>query len=168
MPKQGKALENMAKHLTKAERDARAKGEQETTPKRTNAKLVMPPYVKNDKIAAKYWRSILKRMAGVYLLDDLDSEPFGVYCAMLSRHDTAQGLTAVLLDDVRNGELKPDERKGLLEELNGLMAEVQSLDRVILQYADKLGLTPAGRVRLARKRAEAVAEPTPDSDLFGE
>ena len=40
----------------------------------------------------------------------------------------------------------------------------------ILQYAEKLGLTPSGRVRLAQKRAQAAAgaRADPDSDLYGD
>ena len=38
----------------------------------------------------------------------------------------------------------------------------------ILQYAEKLGLTPAGRVRLAQKRAAAAEAKDPDGDLFGD
>ena len=46
---------------------------------------------------------------------------------------------------------------------------MQSLERNILQYAEKLGLTPSGRVRLAQKRAAAAAEnKDPDGDLFGD
>ena len=47
---------------------------------------------------------------------------------------------------------------------------MQSLERNILQYAEKLGLTPSGRVRLAQKRAQAAAgaRADPDSDLYGD
>ena len=48
--------------------------------------------------------------------------------------------------------------------------KMQPLERNILQYAEKLGLTPSGRVRLAQKRAQAAAEARtdPDSDLYGD
>jgi len=52
-----------------------------------------------------------------------------------------------------------------LDTVNGKM---QSLERNILQYAEKLGLTPSGRIRLAQKRAEQAAVKDPDSDLFGD
>ena len=53
--------------------------------------------------------------------------------------------------------------------LDAVSAKMQSLERNILQYAEKLGLTPSGRVRLAQKRAAAAAESRdPDGDLFGD
>ena len=54
--------------------------------------------------------------------------------------------------------------------LDAVSGKMQSLERNILQYAEKLGLTPSGRVRLAQKRAQAAAEARadPDGDLFGD
>ena len=54
--------------------------------------------------------------------------------------------------------------------LDTVSSKMQSLERNILQYAEKLGLTPSGRVRLAQKRAQAAAEARadPDGDLFGD
>ena len=54
--------------------------------------------------------------------------------------------------------------------LDAVSGKMQSLERNILQYAEKLGLTPSGRVRLAQKRAQAAAEARadPDSDLYGD
>jgi len=51
-----------------------------------------------------------------------------------------------------------------------MSGKMQSLERNILQYAEKLGLTPSGRVRLAQKRAQAAAaaQADPDGDLFGD
>ena len=49
------------------------------------------------------------------------------------------------------------------------MTKLQGQERSILQYADKLGLTPTGRVHLARKRAaQANGEVGDDDDLFGD
>nr|DAH46644.1 MAG TPA: terminase small subunit [Caudoviricetes sp.] len=44
--------------------------------------------------------------------------------------------------------------------------KLQKLEKSILSYAKDLGLTPAGRAQLARKRAAAV-EVDPDADLYG-
>ena len=54
--------------------------------------------------------------------------------------------------------------------LDAVSGKMQSLERNILQYAEKLGLTPSGRVRLAQKRAQAAAEARadPDGDLYGD
>ena len=61
-----------------------------------------------------------------------------------------------------------DDRLAALGKLDAMSGKLQSLERNILQYAEKLGLTPSGRVRLAQKRAEAAAaEVDPDGDLYG-
>ena len=59
------------------------------------------------------------------------------------------------------------DRVEAVGKLDALTGKLQALERNILQYAEKLGLTPSGRVRLAQRRAqEAAAEP--DDDLFGD
>ena len=136
-----KALGAQAKHLTKEEIEAREEAEAAYLPQRP-AKLKMPAAVKDDKAAAVYWRSILKRMEGTGILDDLDAEILGIYCLCLSRRDQ--------LDPVEN-------IKALL-----------TLEKQILAYADKLGLTPESRIRLARKHAAKAADPTQVDDLFGD
>lgn len=169
MPKPVKTLENMAKHMTKAEQSIRADAETATLPNRPSVKLKPPAYVRADKTAAKYWREILKRMEGISLLDDLDTEILGVYCAMLSRRDTTQALFAAVLDQSEAQELDGETRVAVLGKLDGLMAKLQGQERSILQYADKLGLTPSGRVHLARKRAaKAAGEAEEADDLFGD
>ena len=64
------------------------------------------------------------------------------------------------------------DRKALAPEetdkLDSLASKLASLERSLIQYADKLGFTPQGRVRLAQKRASAMTEDDPDADLFGD
>ena len=136
MSANAKPLENQTKHLTNAEKAARQAAEEAYLPNR-KAKLKMPEAVKADKAAASYWRSILKRMEGTGILDDLDAEILGIYCLGLSRRDQ---LT----------EIKP----------------LLTLQKQLLAYADKLGLTPESRVRLARKRAAQETEAI--DPLFGD
>ena len=57
--------------------------------------------------------------------------------------------------------------RGAVSKLDTLTGKLQALERNVLQYADKLGLTPSGRVRLAQQRAKA-AETETDDDLFGD
>lgn len=137
MPANVKTGENMAKHRTKAEIEARETAEAAYLPQRT-ARIKMPATVKEDKAAAAYWRSILKRMEGTAILDDLDAEILGIYCLGLARRDRLQ-------------EIKP----------------LLTLEKQLLSYADKLGLTPEGRVRLARKKAAQDSDGIKD-DLFGD
>ena len=63
--------------------------------------------------------------------------------------------------------MTPDELVEAVSKLDTLTGKLQALERNILQYADKLGLTPSGRVRLAQKRAAAMGEAQTD-DLFGD
>ena len=166
MPAQAKPMENMTKNLTKAEREAREQAEAETLPSRPHVNLKAPAYVRNDKAAVKYWRQTIKRMEGIELLDDLDTEMLAVYCTMLSRRDSMNELCRKILTDAEAGSLDTDQRLESMEKLDRLMMKLQGQEKTILQYADKLGLTPSGRVRLARKRAEGRI-PSDDDDLFG-
>lgn len=169
MPKAPKTLDNMSKKLTKAERAAREEAEAAVLPERISVKLRPPAYVRDDKTAAKYWRGILKRMEGISLLDDLDTEILGVYCSMLSRRDSTQALFADLLKQSDADDLDADGKVAILGKMDSLMVKLQGQERSILQYADKLGLTPSGRVHLARKRAaKATGDVGEDDDLFGD
>lgn len=169
MAKQAKALDAMSKNLTKAERMARTEAEAAVMPDRSRVNLKAPAYVRSDKAAAKYWRSILKRMEGISILDDLDTEILAVYCSMLSRRDDTQAMYARLLEQSESAELDIEAVVAALGKMDGLLVKLQGQERSILQYADKLGLTPSGRVALARKRAAKVGSDVgEDDDLFGD
>lgn len=149
MATQAKALENQTKHLTEAERAARLEAEKAVRPKRDKVNLRKPKGL--TKEAGKYWRSILARMDGLEILDDLDSEMLGVYCSMLAELDALRGLL--------------NERLVEGAELGKLFEQVTKREGLLHTYADKLGLTPQGRMRLALRRATAEADP--DDALFG-
>ena len=197
MPAATKNSENMTKHLTQAEAELRQQAEREVIPQRKKLKLKKPAFVARNKRANAYWNQILKRMEGLVLLDDLDSEMLAGYCSMLARRDQ----TILLVNDLyarlgvsgaveplpgkkpdgalsdEEGErsaqappdpMTPDELIEAVSKLDTMTGKLQALERNLLQYAEKLGLTPSGRVRLAQKRAQAAAEPEPDDDLFGD
>lgn len=169
MPKKAKCLENTTKHLTKAEREAREAAESVTIPSREIVSLKAPSYVKSDTAAKKYWDSILERMQGYAILDDLDAEVLGVYCSMLSRRDATDKLLAPLEKAVKKKDVETGDLLKLSAQIESLIGKLQGQERIILTYADKLGLTPAGRISLARKRtAQAGAEVDPDDDLYGD
>lgn len=187
----------MTKHLTRAEREAREQAEAAVLPDRgREAKLKKPAIVSSSKRANAYWNQILKQMEGLVLLDDLDSTVLAGYCSMLARRDQTTLLIGQLMDRLgvhgavedgakrrkkdaalsdqewedsakANPAMSPDELLEAAAKLDALTGKLQALERNILQYADKLGLTPSGRVRLAQRRAQAAAE-EPDSDLFGD
>jgi len=79
----------------------------------------------------------------------------------------AQPLQGLVEGLIPLGEVEPDDILEAMGKLNVLHGKLHALDRTLLQYAEKLGLTPSGRVRLAQQRAKA-AEPEPDDDLFGD
>ena len=197
MPAAVKAAENMTKHLTQAEREAREQAEADVLPDRgRKAKLRKPAIVSSNKRANAYWNQTLKQMKGLVLLDDLDSTVLAGYCSMLARRDQTTLLVNQLMkrlgvqDAVESGAkrrksdaaltdrewedsaqdapiMTPDELVEAVSKLDTLTGKLQALERNILQYADKLGLTPSGRVRLAQKRAAAMGEAQTD-DLFGD
>lgn len=168
MPEAVKSSENMAKHLTKAEREARLQAEDEVLPRRLRPKLKKPAFISGNKRANAYWNQILKRMECLALLDDLDSEMLAGYCSMLARRDETILLVGQLTDRLGVADMEPDDILEAMGKLNVLNGKLQALDRTLLQYAEKLGLTPSGRVRLAQQRAKAAADPEPDGDLFGD
>ena len=168
MPKAAKNSANMTKHLTHEELEIRRQAEDDILPRRARPKLKKPGFVSKDKQANAYWNQILKRMEGLALLDDLDSEMLAGYCSMLSRRDETILLVSQLTERMCVADMKPDETLAAMSKLNGIHGSLRTLDRTLLQYAEKLGLTPSGRVRLAQKRAQAATDQDPDSDLFGD
>ena len=198
MPAATKNLENMTKHMTQAEAELRQQAEREVIPQRKKLKLKKPAFVARNKRANAYWNQILKRMEGLVLLDDLDSEMLAGYCSMLARRDQTillvndlyarlgvSGAVEPLPGKKPDGALSdeewersaqappdpmtPDELIEAVSKLDTMTGKLQALERNLLQYAEKLGLTPSGRVRLAQKRAAAAAEnKDPDGDLFGD
>ena len=199
MPAATKNSENMTKHLTQAEAELRQQAEREVIPQRKKLKLKKPAFVARNKRANAYWNQILKRMEGLVLLDDLDSEMLAGYCSMLARRDQTillvndlyarlgvSGAVEPLPGKKPDGALSdeewersaqappdpmtPDELIEAVSKLDTMTGKLQALERNLPQYAEKLGLTPSGRVRLAQKRAQAAAEARadPDGDLFGD
>lgn len=137
MPVKAKAGENLAKHLTKDEIAAREQAERETLPLRDLA-MKPPRMLKGNSAAKRYWNSVLERMEGYAILDVLDSDTLGIYCLQMARRD------------------KLEKDMADAEDASAAAKELQSLEKLLLSYAEKLGLTPASRVALARKRAAAV------------
>ena len=166
MPTAAKTVAAMGKHLTKAEIEAREAAESGVIPQRDEVKLEIPNIVKKDSIAKKYWISILKRMEGLSILDDLDSEMLSGYCLQLARRDRLVALHLKMTKDTAK-EKDAELSLKLIDKLDTLTAKLSKLDTSLLTYADKLGLTPTGRARLAQKRAETENQAAdPDADLY--
>ena len=147
-----KHSENMVKHLTKAELEARKAAEDAVMPERKAVLKV---------------KSILERMDGLAILDDLDGEMLAVYCSALSRRDSLNALCRALIANMEK-EPSAGHRLEMTDRLDGLIGKLQGHEKTLLSYADKLGMTPEARARLARKRAAQETARDPDDDLFGD
>lgn len=170
MPAKVKVLGNQTKHLTKEEIEAREAAEESTMPVREIVQLKKPRFLNGNAAAGYYWKLTVGRMAGLAILDDLDSEQLGVYCQMLARAEILYRQSADASKTLRDAIKTKDSKQigSALEAVAGVEKTLQALERRILQYAEKLGLTPTGRVHLARKRAAAAAMPEEADDLFGD
>ena len=169
MPTPPKAVDNMAKNLTAEERALREQAERGVIPDRgREVKLEKPAIMTKNAAAGRYWKKVLERMRGLVILDDLDSDALGVYCVMMARYETQCKLLSQVFKQLKEAADDPETVAEAVSKLDTVNGKMQSLERNILQYAEKLGLTPSGRIRLAQKRAEQVAVKDPDGELFGD
>jgi P27 family predicted phage terminase small subunit len=134
------------KHWTVAEVQARQQAEESLT-RKTKVRLKAPEWL--SKEALQVWKRILKQTKGLQLLDNLDENMLAIYCDTMVKY---QQLSGPRLDE--NG--KPEVLSA-----EGIKA-LQAYARLLAGYADKLGLTPAGRARLAKREADKKL------DEFGE
>lgn len=129
-----------------------------------------PAIMTKNAAAGRYWRKVLERMDGLVILDDLDSDALGVYCVMLARYESQCKVLTQVTNQLKDAKGDPETVADAVAKMDAVSGKMQSLERNILQYAEKLGLTPSGRVRLAQKRAQAAADAAadPDGDLYGD
>lgn len=169
MPTLPKALDSMTKNLTAEERALREQAEKGVIPDRgREVRLERPAIMTKNAAAGRYWKKVLERMRGLVILDDLDSDALGVYCVMMARYEQQCKLLALVSKQLKEAKDDPEAVSEAVSKLDTVNGKMQSLERNILQYAEKLGLTPSGRIRLAQKRAEQAAQTDPDGDLFGD
>ena len=186
LPTPVKTANNMSKHLTKAERAAREAQESRVGfgGSRSSAgdpgpgafggsgnpgikasgsgerKIKRPKLLKDDKAAAANWTRILKTMEGLDILDALDADTLGIYCAKLARRDELQEIYMQ-----RRKAYAEEQDRAQLKDMLALNEDLRAIERELLNYAGKLGLTPESRARLARRMAEQE-DGDPDADLF--
>lgn len=121
------------KHWTKSEIESREQAETEM--RRSSIRLMKPAWLTDE--ARKVWERTRKQAAEIGIIDNLDAEMLAVYCDVIVKY----GKLSKSITDA--AAIDPDTVKLL-----------QSYARLIAQYADKLGFTPAARARLAKKRAD--------------
>jgi P27 family predicted phage terminase small subunit len=131
MPTPPKRLENTSKHWTNREIEARERAEQGL---RRSKRVVLkaPDWLSDD--ARKVWDSVRRKLRGIELLDSLDTDMLAIYCDAVAQYRNIVKL-GVLNDD--------------------LAKQAQAWARLTASYAEKLGLTPNSRARLAKKKAES-------------
>ena len=171
MPTPVKSLDNMTKKLTNEEREIRQQAEEGVIPDRgRESRMEKPAIMTKNAAAGRYWKKILERMDGLVILDDLDSDALGVYCVMMARYEQQCKLLTLAAKQLKDARDDAQAVSDAVAKLDAVSGKMQSLERNILQYAEKLGLTPSGRVRRAQKRAQAAADARadPDGDLFGD
>jgi phage terminase small subunit len=117
------------KHWTAAEVAARQSAAEEI--QREQVKLRVPDWL-NDE-ARKVWRRIVDQTKGWTLLDNVDELMLANYCMLTVKFRKLDGL-----DEMSDEQIKA----------------YQAYARLLANYADKLGLTPGGRARWAKKKAE--------------
>lgn len=159
MPTKTKTLDNMSKHLTSDEIAARQDAEEHVMPTRAITKR--PRYIRAKSREQKIWDKVLAGMKGYDILDLLDADTLGLYCSKLARWEEIEHAYSQLRERYREDGYQGKD----LKLLASLSSELQSLEAGILTYATKLGLTPDGRARLARRLADQQA-PGADDDLF--
>lgn len=140
------------RHWTKDEVERRKAAAQKLKRKEP-VKLKMPVWL--DDEARQVWRKTLKDMAGFEILDNVDVNTLAVYCDAVARYKEAT------LKIREHGYVTTNDNG--TENVSPYVKTAQSYARLILQYADKLGLSPHSRARLAKKIAEEV---DPNADLF--
>ena len=159
MPTPAKTLDAMSKNLTRDEKDARLGAEASVNPDRGEVALKRPSWLTGK--GKRYWDSILTRMAGTAILDDLDAEMLAIYCAQLQERDALQA-------DLKKARSSGKGEDPDMELILSLTKQLNAKDAKIRDYASDLGCTPSGRVRLAQKRSAAALDADPDGDLFGD
>jgi P27 family predicted phage terminase small subunit len=160
--KMGVGKKNGGKHWTQKEVAARAAAA--NTMKRRRVKLCPPDWLMLDSDAADVWKRTIKRLKGFELMDDLDSDTLAVYCQSVS------GFEKLVKNPIpmpeRTGDPMIDWERTMTyhSAVSRRDEEMRKWSRIIVAYAEKLGLTPNGRARLAKKKAENKGDP--NADLF--
>lgn len=128
------------KHWTKSEVESRQAAAENFRRGGKRVVLRAPAWL-NDP-ARIVWKNTVKRLRGLELLDTLDTDLLAMYCDAVAKYQKVSEAP----------EMDSDAIKAL-----------QAWSRLVLAYAEKLGLSPGGRARLAKKKAEKKADDFADA-----
>lgn len=134
MPTPPKSLENTTKHWTTRELDARDRAERGLK-RSTRVTLRTPAWLSDT--AREVWDDVRRKLHHIELLDNLDTELLAIYCDAVAHYREIS--IRIHADDVLDDDL---------------VKQAQAWARLISSYAEKLGLSPNSRARLAKKKAE--------------
>lgn len=153
MPRNVKRAANISKHLTNGEIKAREIVEK--TMSRNEVKISKPSGFSEDKTANYHWNKTIKELKNIELLDNLDADSLARYCKILSRISSLEKE----LDEFT-------EKKVDFAVKAAIITRIEAAERMQMTYANKLGLTPESRIRLAKKKTEPANIDLGD-DLYG-
>lgn len=120
------------------------------------ARMLAPEWL--DDVAKEVWRKTVKDLAALNILDRADEDMLATYCDAVARHREAtqaavvDGKTAYTISTTQGVIVNPS------------IKAAQSYARIIMQCAERLGLTPNSRARLAKKIADETDDP--NAELF--
>jgi len=134
------------KHWTRSEVESRQKAA-EGLKRQTRVVIRMPSWLGAD--AQKVWRRVRRQLMGLELLDNVDAEMLAIYCDAVANY---QRIASRDLMVVREDYSVPVSREDSIK-------AAQSWARIVAGYADKLGLTPSARARLAKRKADDTVDP---------
>jgi P27 family predicted phage terminase small subunit len=141
------------KHWTRNQVDKRTEAAQKFQ-RKAKVKLRMPVWL--DDEAKKVWKKTIKDMSEFEILDNVDADSLAVYCDAVARYQEATLK-------VREDGYTTISAQGT-ESVSPYVKAAQSYARIMMQYADKLGLNANARARLSKKKADEGADP--NADLF--
>ncbi|MBI4928317.1 MAG: phage terminase small subunit P27 family [Anaerolineae bacterium] len=154
MPTRPVSADNMdggGKHWTKAELEARHAAA-DGSKRQKRVVLKPPPLVKEKPEVYAVWKDIVKKLRGIELLDNLDSDLLAVYCDALVHYRECSRRIGLPVHREDGEAVSPMA-------MSDLIKETQAWARIVAQFADKLGLTPGGRARWAKKQADKKLDP---------
>lgn len=143
------------KHWTQKEVEERKAAAEKVTRKK-KLKLKMPDWL--DEEAQIVWNKTIKDMKGFDILDRVDEDVLAAYCDMVARYKQATK------DVVTYGATEVNAQGNRV--VSAYAKAAQSYARLIMQYADKLGLNANSRARLAKKIGDEGGKKDPNADLF--
>ncbi len=113
------------KHWTRAEVEAR-QAAADGLKRKHRVSLRVPAWLGSE--AREVWARIRRQVKGLELLDNLDGDMLAVYCDAVVKHrEASKDLSSLSSDEA--------------------IKSVQAWARIVAAYADKLGFTPAARVK---------------------